>query len=197
MRSASERPSAPVRSPPSAVTDDPPRGFSSLLQHELAFVWRVLRRLGLSRADADDAAQQVFLVTARKGEQVLEDKKRKFLYGTALRVAANTRRGIKRRREVQDEAVLARQSAGPTPYEVLERQRERALLDELLAELPEPLRRALVLSDVEQLTLAEIAELEGIPAGTAASRLRRARAAFRERLAAHPQAGAFASRGSK
>jgi RNA polymerase sigma-70 factor (ECF subfamily) len=52
------------------------------------------------------------------------------------------------------------------------------LLDELLGELPAELRRVLVLAEIEQLTAKQIGELEGVPPGTAASRLRRARAAF-------------------
>jgi RNA polymerase sigma-70 factor (ECF subfamily) len=57
------------------------------------------------------------------------------------------------------------------------------LLDALLAKLPDKLRRALVLAEIEGLEVAEIAELERIPVGTAASRLRRARERFRSALA--------------
>jgi RNA polymerase sigma-70 factor (ECF subfamily) len=55
-------------------------------------------------------------------------------------------------------------------------------LDELLAALSPELRRVFVLANVEQCAIVEIAELEGIPQGTAASRLRRAREQFNERL---------------
>jgi RNA polymerase sigma-70 factor (ECF subfamily) len=51
-------------------------------------------------------------------------------------------------------------------------------LDELLTKLPGDLQRVLILAEVEQLELPEIAELERIPRGTAASRLRRARQRF-------------------
>ena len=36
----------------------------------LDFVWRCLRRFGVPAADADDAAQQVFLVAAQKLDEV-------------------------------------------------------------------------------------------------------------------------------
>ena len=42
--------------------------------------------------------------------------------------------------------------------------------------------RVLVLAELEEQTVPAIAELEGIPVGTAASRLRRARAMFGELL---------------
>ncbi|MET0413846.1 MAG: sigma factor-like helix-turn-helix DNA-binding protein, partial [Polyangiaceae bacterium] len=45
------------------------------------------------------------------------------------------------------------------------------------------LRRVLVLSEIEQLTAKQIGELEGLPAGTVASRLRRARGTFDDLLA--------------
>jgi RNA polymerase sigma-70 factor (ECF subfamily) len=157
---------------------------------EIDFVWRQLRRLGLSRADADDATQQVFLVASRRRDELVAGKERSFLYGTAVRVAANARRALSRRREVAEERGSEPPLDAAVPSEMLpdamlERRRARALLDALLGQLPAELSRVLVLAEVEQLTTAAIAELEGIPAGTAASRLRRARAAFRELLESH------------
>jgi RNA polymerase sigma-70 factor (ECF subfamily) len=166
------------------LPDASARDFSALVRAEIDFVWRQLRRLGLSRTDADDATQQVFLVAARRRAQLLAGKERSFLYGTALRVAANVRRSVQRRREV-DAPLPEPPLDAPLPDEMLERRRARALLDSLLARLPEELSRVLVLAEVEELTVAAVAALEGIPAGTAASRLRRARAAFRELLEQH------------
>lgn len=198
VRSATERPhpeapaSAPAHPlPPCALPDDTARDFTALVRTEIEFVWRQLRRLGLSRADADDATQQVFMVASRRREELVAGKERSFLYGTAVRVAANARRALQRRREVAHESRPEPSPDAPIstelhPDALLERRRARALLDELLAELPAELSRVLVLAEVEQLTTAAIAELEGIPAGTAASRLRRARAAFRELLERHP-----------
>jgi RNA polymerase sigma-70 factor (ECF subfamily) len=107
-----------------------------------------------------------------------------------VRVAANVRRSLQRRREVSHEPQSEPPLEAAVPSEMLpdallERRRARALLDALLAQLPPELSRVLVLAEVEQLTTASIAELEGIPAGTAASRLRRARAGFRELLERH------------
>jgi RNA polymerase sigma-70 factor (ECF subfamily) len=63
--------------------------------------------------------------------------------------------------------------------------RARKLLDELLAAMPPPLRRVLVLAELEQCSVPEIAEYEGIPLGTAASRLRLARERFGALLGKH------------
>jgi RNA polymerase sigma-70 factor, ECF subfamily len=204
VRSATERPEAPDPTPaapplpstptPAALPDAPVPNFTALVRAEIDFVWRQLRRLGLSRADADDATQQVFLVASRRRDELVPGKERSFLYGTALRVAANVRRSVQRRREVAPEERPEPPLDAPLPDEVLERRRARALLDELLEQLPAELSRVLVLAEVEQLTVAAIAELEGIPAGTAASRLRRARSVFRELLERHPASGAGGER---
>ena len=71
----------------------------SLLDQHFDFVWRNLRRLGVQEADVDDAAQEVFVVAARKLDQVVPDRERSFLIGTALRVASTYRRSSRRRPE--------------------------------------------------------------------------------------------------
>jgi RNA polymerase sigma-70 factor (ECF subfamily) len=188
MRSASEPTSVARRStadPDGAeepLPDDDCVDFTALVARELGWVWRLLRRVGLSAADADDAAQQVFVVAAQKRDQLEPGKARSFLYGTALRVAANVRRSLARRRALHDEVALAGPPHTVSQDDLLEQQRARALADELLAELSDDLRRVLVLSEIEQLTAPQIAELEGIPVGTVASRLRRARGRFYELL---------------
>ena len=65
------------------------------------------------------------------------------------------------------------------------------LMQHLLELLEGDLRRVLVLAAIEGLELSEIAALEGIPVGTAASRLRRAREQFRKHLARHEAENPF------
>lgn len=166
----------------SAEPLDERANFTALVRSELEWVWRLLRRIGLSSADADDATQQVFLVAARRSEALRGPSARPFLYGTAIRVAANARRTLRRRRDVPSEAVHAAVASEPSPDELLEQRRARELLDALLAQMAPELCRVFVLAEVEQLTAKQIAELEGLPAGTVASRLRRARSTFRELL---------------
>ncbi len=160
------------------------RGLAELVHGHLDFVWRLLRRLGLSPADAEDAAQHVLLVAAGKLEQIEPGKTRTFLYGTAMHVASNARRAQRRMRhahaqcQIHEAALEPPGSRVPWPDALTELSRARALLDELLDALPDELRRVLILSEIEGFTLPEIAELEGIPVGTATSRLRRAREKF-------------------
>lgn len=158
------------------------RSISTIVDEHLHFVWRVLRRLGLSPPDADDAAQHVFLVAAEKLRSIAPKAERAFLYSTAVRVAANSRRSLERRREVPDLALEFEPHPAAGPERRLELSQATELLDELLARLPPEQARALVLVELEQMTVSDLAEFEEVPLGTAASRLRLARRAFRQLL---------------
>lgn len=155
--------------------------LSGVVRAHYAFVWRLLRRLGLGPGDADDAAQQVFLSAAGKLGSVESQRERAFLYGVALHVGARARRSLGRRREEPLEAAGEREAREPNAEQLLERRQARALLDRLLDEMPEDLRVVFVLFELEELSTPQIAELCQIPVGTAASRLRRAREDFEER----------------
>jgi RNA polymerase sigma-70 factor, ECF subfamily len=172
---ASQRRPAP---PPS---DD--ERLAALVRAELPFVWRVLRRLGMAESDADDAAQQVFVVAAKRLADIELGSERAFLFSTAMNVAAHARRSHERRREVPDVELEERRDSVPGLEEILDRRRAREMLDELLAAMPLELRVVFVLYEVEELTMAEIAKLVELPPGTVASRLRRAREDFAARLA--------------
>jgi RNA polymerase sigma-70 factor (ECF subfamily) len=163
-----------------------------LVTDHFTFIWRLLRRSGFSPEDADDAAQQVFMTAVQKLEQVAAGSERTFLYGVMLRVAANLRRKLARRREDPLAPELGVIDERARPDRAAELSQARARLDALLGRLPAELARVLVLAELEGLSMVEIAELERIPSGTVASRLRRARGQFRELLTydeAAPQDG--------
>jgi RNA polymerase sigma-70 factor (ECF subfamily) len=61
------------------------------------------------------------------------------------------------------------------------------VLDALLEAMPFDLRSVFVLYEIEEMTMADIARTLGVPAGTVASRLRRARETF-ETLSRRAQA---------
>lgn len=148
-----------------------------------AFVWRSLRRLGIPDGDVDDTCQQVFLVAHRRLVDIDPDSERSFLFQTALRVAADWRRAHRRRGECTEGDVLDVPDTSAGPDELMDRRRARVLLDRVLAAMPMDLRVVFVLFELEEMTMAEIATTSEIPAGTVASRLRRARRVFREEVA--------------
>ncbi|RLB56484.1 MAG: sigma-70 family RNA polymerase sigma factor [Deltaproteobacteria bacterium] len=157
-------------------------GHHERLRHifdaELGFVWRFLRRLGLDQADADDGSQQVFMVVARALDNILPGKERAFLCGTAVRVASDVRRRKQRRREVALVEPRERAARTPQPDVLTDCRQGRALLDEVLGAMRADLRSVFVLYELEEMSTQEIGAALGVPRGTAASRLRKARAEF-------------------
>lgn len=150
-----------------------------LVDDHFDFIWRSLRRFGLSAADADDASQRVFVIASRKLEQIESGKERSYLFGAAYRVVREIRRSKARKPEAQltDETELA--DTALNPEEFADRLRARALLDEVLREIPIEARTIFVLFELEEMTVPQIAALLEVPLGTVASRLRRGRELFR------------------
>lgn len=163
------------------VSTTTPRDVRELFDAHYAAVWRLIRRLGVPPAQVDDAAQEVFWVAARRFADIEPGREKSFLYGVALRVASNELRRHLARSEApltSTDVELTLADAAPDPEDSLAQRRALTLLHQALAQLPVELRTVLVLFELEGLEVASIAEIEGIPLGTASSRLRRARQEF-------------------
>jgi RNA polymerase sigma-70 factor, ECF subfamily len=146
----------------------------ALVDAHLDTVWRALKRLGVPDAGADDATQEVFIVAARRLDEIEHGRERGYLLGIALRVAADARRALRRRDEVPlDEvgevALAGSQPAAGAAEAALDQQRARQALAAAL--------------EIEELTAPEAAVALGIPVGTIASRVRRARDFIRAQMA--------------
>jgi RNA polymerase sigma-70 factor (ECF subfamily) len=120
----------------------------------------------------------VFEIAARRLDDIEPNCERAFLFKTALFVAREARKAAARRELADATALEALKDPGQSPEEALHTVRTRALLDEVLDALPLELRTVFVLFELEELSTPEIARLLEIPAGTVASRLRRAREDF-------------------
>jgi RNA polymerase sigma factor (sigma-70 family) len=149
-----------------------------LVRRHALMVWGVCRRLLPNHHDAEDAFQATFLVLVRKAAGVPRQAVANWLYGvarqTAVRLRATTaKRG---RREM-----LVMTLPEPTVAEVRDADWQ-AVLDEELGRLPDHSRCVLVLCDLEGLTRREAARQLGIPEGSVASRLARARGMLAKRL---------------
>jgi len=159
----------------------------------------VATRLTKNSADAQDLVQDTLLKAVRAQEQ--------FESGTntrawLIRILMNT--FINRyRRGGLERSVLAGPDADPladgwisaSTMEAMrdpEAQALRPMLESeitrALDELPEEFRLAVVLSDVEELSYKEIAEVMGCPIGTVMSRLHRGRRMLKSRLYEHARA---------
>lgn len=153
--------------------------LTALVSAHADLVWRTVRRLGIPPPHTDDVTQEVFVITARKLDVIEQGKENAFLVGVARNVVAHARRSLARRREVLDGEHAGRTVyPGPDPEGTFAEKEARALLDRALDALGDDLRIVLVLHDLEEMTMLEIAQALDIPPGTAASRLRRAREQF-------------------
>jgi len=153
------------------------RRLEQMFRDHYLLIWRTLRRLGLSDDGAADGTQQAFLIAAERLAEIREGSERAFLFGTAIRLARSSHR---RNHRCQLEADMDTHIDAQRPAEEVTNHRSAVeLLDRVLSRMDEDLVTVFVLFELEGLSTPEIAELVQIPVGTAASRLRRARQAFR------------------
>jgi len=151
------------------------RRIRAAVDQHLDLVFRVLRRAGLAPADAEDAVQDVFWVLAQRLGDVPERAERSFLVSTAFRVALDCKRSKWHRAVDAAQDLDASAGEGPLPDQALDLRRAQQLLDEALSALSDDERSIFILAELEQMTRAEIATALGVPEGTVASRLSRAR----------------------
>ena len=155
--------------------------FAVLVARHGPMVLAVCRGSLRDPRDAEDAFQATFLVLVRRAGSIWVDESLGgWLYRVARRVArrANVeaiKRGARERRGVEMDAIAGRDGD--------ERGRAEAALHEEIARLPEAMRRAVVLCELEGLTQPEAARLLHCGEATVRRRLAGARERLRARLA--------------
>jgi RNA polymerase sigma-70 factor, ECF subfamily len=143
-------------------------------------LWRTVRYLGVQDAVAEDAVQKVLCILARRLGDIAPGAETSFLFATALRVASEARRADRRRPATSVDNIDLFAAIQPTAEELLDDRRAHEALRQVLQAIPIDLRVVFVLFELEELTMVEIARLLGLPMGTVASRLRRAREKFQK-----------------
>ncbi len=169
-----------------------PRAFEELLIEQLDALYPyALRLCGGREADAEDLLQDSVLRAFRGLEELRAPKAaRAWLFTIVTRTHLNRIRTTRRRSEIAfadlDDAAFERalEEWAPrnTPDEIFDRHHLRDRLAGALDALAPELRAVVWLSDVEAFRHREVAEMLGIPEGTVASRLYRARRELRRRL---------------
>jgi RNA polymerase sigma-70 factor (ECF subfamily) len=169
--------------------------FEHVYRRHVGFVWRSLRALGVAEAGLEDATHEVFLVLHRRwGDWDGRSKMTTWLYGIAIGVARNHRRGL-RRAERKLAAVREKLPDHPAdsgvhenPSRALDRKLAADLVDTFLTRLEPEKRRVFELCEIEGMTAPQAARCLGLNVNTVGSRLRRARAQF-QRFVAELQEG--------
>jgi RNA polymerase sigma factor (sigma-70 family) len=151
--------------------------LATLVRRHASMVWGVCRRL-LSHHDAEDAFQATFLVLVRKAADVPRQAVANWLYGVARQTVVRLRATAAKRGRRETQVVNMPES---TVAEVRDADLQR-VVDEELSRLPNHYRGVIVLCDLEGMTRREAARQLGIPEGSVASRLARARVLLSKRL---------------
>jgi RNA polymerase sigma-70 factor (ECF subfamily) len=156
-------------------------------QRELEYLLGSLRRLGVPRPDVEDVVHEVFLVMHRRWEDYDCDRPlRPWLFGIAFRVAAAQRR--RGARELPSEAYES-EALATAPDDAVAASETRGLLHQALVRVPLERRAVLLMHDVDEMPMREIAEQLELPLFTAYSRLRKARKELDSALARLQKAG--------
>jgi RNA polymerase sigma-70 factor, ECF subfamily len=166
---------SPAR-PLSASEPSPiPEGFRAIFETHVGFVWRCLRRFGVSEPDVADASQQVFVVLYQKMDRLEPGcALRTFVYGICQRVAADFCGRAYLRRERPCSSVPESTMEATQEREVFQRQALQQLRRALERVAPEK-REVFVLYEIEEIAMTQIAAMVGCPLQTAYYRLHAAR----------------------
>ena len=154
-------------------------------------VLTLIRRYVRDAMEAEDIAQEAFIKAYRalasfRGDSAFYT----WLYRIAINTAknylvSNKRRPIDYDLDLQDPeqyALQARLTDGETPEHLVLTDEIRETVNGAIAELPEDLRTAIVLREIDGLSYEEIAASMDCPVGTVRSRIFRAREAIDKKL---------------
>lgn len=155
--------------------------FSELMRASAGRQYAVASLILRDRSRAQDAVQEAF-VAAWKGLSALRDPEawEAWLHRLTVRHCFRSVRREKKRRTVELHVVLDREPA--SPHDAVADIVQRDLLERELDRLPIEQRAVVVLRFYADLPLDEVADILGIPIGTAKSRQHRGLEAMRASL---------------
>jgi RNA polymerase sigma-70 factor (ECF subfamily) len=156
-----------------------PVSFAEIVERNSRFAYRVAYVVLRNCEDAEDVVQETFLKLYRTASWKTIRDERAFLARAVWRMAVER---LPKRNAVPLDVEAVSRSHSPEAAAVHSNWTE--LVHQLMASLPEELRRPLALSALEELNSREIAEVMGIPEGTVRHRILRAREILKQKLEA-------------
>ena len=158
-------------------------GFEELVRKYQDRVYNLCRYMIQDPHDAQDAAQDVFLKAYQNLKAFKPDAS---LYTWLYRIAVNTCLDYKKKprpEQAEDESVIDDlASTEPSPEQRYQSKEIGQAIQAALQKLPEHLRAAIVLKEIEELSYEEIAAVLDTSLGTVKSRISRAREQLRRLL---------------
>lgn len=155
--------------------------YSTLVGKYMRSAYLVAFSVTRRHEDAEDAAQEAFMVALQRLEECRNPDR---FGGWFMTIVRNRSRNLIRRESLRETSVLPEtaSSDAPTPERQAERGELRDQLDEALSRLSDVQREVVLLHDLEGWKHREIAERLGLPSGTVRSHLHFARKALRGSL---------------
>jgi RNA polymerase sigma-70 factor (ECF subfamily) len=140
---------------------------------ELDYVFETLQRLGANKGEIEDLAQEVFVVLHRHWATLdLTRSLRPYLFGVAFRIVCAHRR---RRSRETPYASLDTEDQAATPERSLQTKESIELLLAALSRVPLARRAVVVMHDLDDVPVADIAQTLSLTRFGTYSRLRKAR----------------------
>jgi RNA polymerase sigma-70 factor, ECF subfamily len=169
--------------------DSPAETVEALVAQHTLMVFRIAFSILRNHQDAEDAVQECFLrvLKAQSRRHAVRNAKTwlaRIAWTTALDQRSRRAASAGNEQVLDDDALAQLPAEGRGWDEQVERREMQALLERMIAALPEDLRQPLELSTVQELNSAEIAEVMEIPESSVRTRLLRARRLLQEKLAA-------------
>jgi RNA polymerase sigma factor (sigma-70 family) len=163
--------------------DSAREAFRVLVERHGPMVLRICQQVLGDRHDAEDAAQAVFLVLARKAAGLrINNSLAPWLHGVSRRVAAKARVRTLARRQAEMRTAIVAASVRASEGDYKPSGDDWEAVHEEVERLPEKYRAPVVLCYLDGQTYEETARRIGCPVGTVRVRLSRARDRLRDRL---------------
>jgi len=159
--------------------------IEALYQRYSDRIYNMLLRMLGNEEDALDVAQETFLRAHKSiGSFRGSSSEYTWLFRIALNCAYSHLKGQKRRQlarldsgsdDTEESFSDTVDNGSPDAHSTLVKSETESVVQSAILKLPDELRSAIVMRDIEELSYEEIAEIEGCPEGTVKSRVHRAR----------------------
>jgi RNA polymerase sigma-70 factor (ECF subfamily) len=156
------------------------QAWEAIVRQHWRKVFNVAYKFVGKHDEAEDLTQDIFLKIFKSLETF--DRRANFqtwLISVSRNLCIDHYRSVRKERETIDRDVdpsdLSPASHEVSPYAALEQRDRVVLLKDAMEQLPETLRTAVLLRDIQELTYQEIADKLHLPEGTVKSRINRGR----------------------
>jgi len=166
--------------------------FEKLVQPLEGRIYAVALRMCGNREDAQDCMQEAMIriyraLSSFKGQSSFST----WVYRITMNTCLDELRRRKARRSTSLDNLLdsgwSPANETDTPERHAVQSEQRRTIERAISDLPEDMRSAVILRDIQGLTYDEIASALEVNVGTVKSRISRARERLREKLSAHPE----------